>query len=277
MHNEIDHLLFVLRRALWIGRCRRADVDRAFGTGKSPNRGTAILHAACTQWFHLLYKDGKKGVFPRVGVTYPPEASAQALMKLISERAGPETTGIFPEESVPFLLPPDKAASTINPNAMDVLFSSTIHQNPIRILYVGLRRGENARWRNVWPRAMEFSGLQWRLRAQDMDAEKQHYPIKAFSVPRIFDAQPLDTQRSTPKDFRPRNLVKTQRAMRVHLSESLTQDQVRAIENEWGIRDGIILLPDYSWFEFRKQFASEPVNSDIVWPVITRIDPLEER
>lgn len=275
MYNDMDHLLFVLRRTLWIGNCRRADVDRAFGTAKSPNRGTAILHAACAQWFHLLYKDGKKGVFQRDGVMRPPEASAQTLMKLIAENATPSITGIFPEESLPFLLPPDKAALTINPNAMDVLFSSAIHQNPIRILYVGLRRGESARWRNVWPRAMEFNGLQWRLRAQDMAAGEKGYPIKVFSVPRIFDAHPLETKRNTPKDFQARNLVKTQRAMRVHLSESLTPDQVQAIENEWGIRDGIMQLPDYGWFEFRKQFTNEHVNPDIVWPVITRIDPLE--
>jgi hypothetical protein len=266
--------LFVLRRAFLFGVCRRADVNRACGTEFSPNRASAIMRGAVARWPHLLYSAPHRGVFPRDGAACPKEADASHILSLIAKGAGPRETGVFPEDGAPVLMPKPKPAQALREGSTQAVLNAALHDKPLRILYVGLRRGENARWRGIWPRAMEFTGLQWRLHAQDLEAADQGFPIKVFMLSRIMDAQPL-SEKEVPKGFTPKTLVRQDRVLRVSLSEDLTPDQAQVIRNAFGIKDGVMTWPDHALYEFKRDFTREPPNPDIVWPTMTRLDILE--
>lgn len=271
---EKNDSLFVLRRAFLLGVCRRADVNRACGTEFSPNRATTILHTAIAQWPTLLYAVPRRGVFPRANAACPDEAKASHILALIAQGATPRETGVFPDDGAPILMPKPKRAQTLHDGATQLVLEAALHEKPVRILYVGLRRGESARWRRIWPRAMEFTGLQWRLHAQDMEASGEGFPIKVFMLSRIMDAQRL-SEKDAPQGFTPKTLTRQDRALRVSLSEDLTADQAQAIRNGFDIRDGLMTWPDYALHEFKREFTREPPNPDIVWPTIARLEILE--
>jgi hypothetical protein len=266
--------LFVLRRAFLFGVCRRADVNRACGTEFSPNRATTILRTAIARWPNLLYAIPHRGVFPRAEAACPDEAKASHILALIAQGAEPRETGVFPDDGVPILKPKPKPAQTLHDGATQLVLDAALHEKPVRILYVGLRRGESARWRRIWPRAMEFTGLQWRIHAQDMDASGQGFPIKVFMLSRIMDAQRL-TEKDAPPEFTPKTLIRQDRVLRVSLSEDLTPDQAQVIRNGFDILDGLMTWPDYALHEFKREFTREPPNPDIVWPTIARLEILE--
>lgn len=271
--DNIDSL-FVLRRAFLLGVCRRADVNRACGTEFSPNRATTILQTAVSRWPNLLFAIPRRGVFPRADAACPDEAKASHILALIAQGAESRETGVFPDDGTPILMPKPKPARALHEAATQLVLDAALHEKPVRILYVGLRRGESARWRRVWPRAMEFTGLQWRIHAQDMDAPAQGFPIKVYMLSRIMDAQRLP-EKDAPPGFMPKAFVRQDRVLRVSLSEDLTADQAQAIRNGFDIRDGLMTWPDYALHEFRRDFTREPPNHDIVWPTIARLDLLE--
>ena len=192
-----------------------------------------------------------------------------------AETASKPTTGTIPAPVQQTLaLPKPKPAQTLHDGATQLVLDAALHEKPVRILYVGLRRGESARWRRIWPRAMEFTGLQWRFHAQDMDASGQGFPIKVFMLSRIMDAQRLP-EKDAPPGFTPKTLARQDRVLRVSLSEDLTADQAQAIRNGFDIRDGLMTWPDYALHEFKREFTREPPNPDIVWPTIARLEILE--
>lgn len=264
--------LFVLRRAWLIGKCRRSDVDRALGTAKSPNRADSILRRAVLDWPRHLIRLRYHGVLPCTHAAVPAPAEAGLILDLVAQGAPPSETGIFPgEDGVPVLKPEPKPSHALTPQATGVILNAALHEHPVRVLYVGMRVGENARWRSLWPRALEHTGLFWRLHAQDIEAAAQGFPIKTFLLPRILDAQPLNAK-EIPKTFTPKIMVRATRRFQVFLSESLTSDQVVALRNQLDIRDGVMTWPEHALHGFRREFMDEPVSTDIVWPPITRME-----
>lgn len=272
--DKSQEALFVLRRAFLVGRCRRTDIDRAFDSNSSPNRGTNILKRAVAMWPRLLYQSGKRGVFPIPDAPVPPEAAAPMILNLIAKNATSKETGIFPNDGAPFLLPQPKPGHAVYDAATNVVLHAALAKRPIRILYVGLRRNESARWRRVWPRALEFTGFQWRIHAQDMDDVSHGFPIKCYVLARVFEAQFLDVQ-EIPLGFRPLEQTQRQCTLRAHLSEDLTPDQVKAVVNEFGIRDGIMQWPAYAVHDFRRLFSRAQTSDDIIWPLLSRVDALD--
>lgn len=267
----MDHALFVLRRAWLFGVCRRSHVDRAFGTARSPNRGSAILEGALKAWPQHLIRLPHKGVFPNRNVQSPPLAMASLILDLLAQGAPPQQTAIFADDGVPILKPEPKPSRAMSEAATHIVFDAALREQPVRILYVGLRAGETARWRPVWPRAWEHTGLFWRLHAQDIEASAQGFPIKVFLLARILDARQMGA-REMPRDFRPRQIVRTERHLKVFLSETLTPDQAAVMRNQLDIRDGVMTIPDHAAHAFKREFADEPSSPDIVWPVISRLE-----
>ena len=146
-----------------------------------------------------------------------------------------------------------------------------MRDEPFEILYVGLRRGESARWRTVWPRALEFTGMFWRIHAQDLENTDAERPIKTFLLARVLDARPASHWRA-PAGFVPRALVRDRRRLRVHLSDALSADQAAAVRNQLDIQDGVMSWPDHALHTFRREFTAQAVPADVVWPVITRLE-----
>ena len=271
--NHMDTSLFVLRRAWRIGQCRRADIDEAFGTQQSPNRASKIIKEAVARWSgHLRYLP-HRGVFPNTRVACPEPARAEVLLDLLARRAPPQETGLLPGDGVPFLRPAPKPSRALTEAATQVVLDAALRDTPLDILYVGLRRNENAKWRPVWPRAMECTGLHWRMHAQDLDDQSHDYPIKTFVLARVLDARPI-SEWVRPADFRPLELVHDLARLRVHLSGSLTPDQDAATRNQFDIHDGKMTWPRSALHAFRREFTDAPVPSDVVWPVIDRIDEI---
>ncbi|MDA8390728.1 MAG: hypothetical protein M0Z76_08390 [Gammaproteobacteria bacterium] len=267
----MDSTLFVLRRAWLFGECRRSDIDRAFGTVKSPNRAAALLQGAVQAWPHHLIRLRHRGVFPNLHAVRPAPVEAGLILDLLAQGAPPQETGVFPGDGAPILKPVPKPSRALTPLATRVVLDAALHERPIRALYVGLRVSESGRWRLLWPRALEHTGLFWRLYAQDLEAARQGFPIKTYVLARILEAQPLDPK-DVPKDFTPRTLVRRTRRFRVFLSEALTSDQVAVVRNQLDIQDGIMTWPDHALHAFRREFVDEPVPADIVWPLITRLE-----
>ena len=270
---SMDTSLFVLRRAWRMGQCRRADVDEAFGTENSPNRASKIIKQAVARWSsHLLYLP-HRGVFPNTRAACPEPARAEVVLDLLARRAPPQETGLLPGDGVPFLHPSPKPSRAATDAATQAVLDAALRNAPLDILYVGLRRYESARWRHVWPRAMECTGLHWRLHAQDLDDAARGYPIKTFVLARVLGAR-TTSDWVRPADFRPKEVLHDRSRLRVHLSPSLTPDQVTAIENQFDIHEGKMTWPRSALHSFRREFTESQVPPDVVWPVIERIDEI---
>ena len=267
----MDETVFVLRRAWLVGRCRRADVDRAIGTDRSPNRASKILQRAVSQWSHELYRSPRIGVFPNRRIPVPDLVRAETILGLLASGASPQESGLFPDDGVPILRPHPPPARAGTAAATGAVLDAAVRGEPVEILYVGLRRGESARWRTVWPRALEFTGMFWRIHAQDLEDAQAHHPLKTFVLARVLDARPATDWRE-PAGFVPRALVRDRRRLRVHLSDALTADQATAVRNQLDIQDGVMTWPDHALHTFRREFTALAVPADVVWPVITRLE-----
>jgi hypothetical protein len=275
MSNYADEVLFILRRAWTVGACTRKDVERAFGTHRSPALSAKLMRAAIQQWpAHLSWKKWI-GILPVRTLPCPAEAQASEILRLVESGAPSSATGIFGDDGVPILRPAPLAPRAQTEQATAVILQAAVLQQPLRILYVGLKRNESPRWRRVWPSALEFTGMYWRLHAQDMEDEAARWPIKVFVLYRVIDAAPADPK-DTPEGFQRREIVRSRARLRVSLNESLTPEQAQAIKNGLGISsDGTMTWPTHSLYEFKREWAGAPVPGNVVWPLMSRIDEVE--
>ena len=256
--------LFVLRRTVRYGMTTRADVREAFGT-IGTTRASQALNYAAMHWPRTLERTGK-AVKLRDDAETPPEASEVQLMDCLNNGwLEFRHTGLRPTE-----LPVERIRWTApNPERAGVLSAvveAIAHEKILRICYVGLREHECARWRRVYPTGLERLGEQWRLVAQDLDAEG--HPVKTFVLPRILAAEvsaerrPGSMVRQGPED-RPISIP-------VHLNPRLTDDQRRVLTHELRIEEGRVIVPKRGEFEYFRRFADEPVSEGVVWPLLTR-------
>jgi len=286
--------LFVLRRAWILGACLRVDIERALDTGRSPAKTSAIMTAAVRRWPEHLHWEKRLGVRPLESAMTPKPAQAQVVLDLIAQGAPPHLSGVFDDDGVGILRPHPLPSRAMTPSATQMLLHAAMRQQPVRVLYVGLRKDEAPRWRRLWPSRLEYTGLHWRLHAQDMDdhmddqvgapqsgaqagtqSDSWAPAIKVFLLSRILDAQPLQ-ERDTPKGFKRRVLAQTMRRLRVYLNEELTPEQADVIKNGLDIApDGTMLWPVHSLYEFKRDYGRAPPSAHVVWPVLSRIDELE--
>lgn len=256
--------LFVLRRAVRYGVATRADVREAFGKIGTTRASQAMDYAAL-HWPKTLERTGK-AVKLRGGAEIPPEAGEAQLMECLDNGwLEFRQTGLRPSE-----LPVERVRWTTprpeRPGVLSTVVAAIAHEEILRICYVGLRERESARWRRVYPVGLERLGEQWRLVAQDLDAEG--YPLKTFVLPRILDAEA--TTERLPRDM-VRLAADNQRvSFPVRLNPRLTEDQRRVLTHELRIENGLVILPKRGEFEYFRRYADEPVNEGIVWPPLSR-------
>lgn len=273
MFDTFSSDTFVLRRAFLVGVCRRADINRAFGTDLSPNRASAIMKNAVQKHRAFLYAVSHRGIFPKDQVARPEEADPARILTLIAQGASPQVTGLFADDGISMLLPTVAPAMAMDRGATEAVLHAALNHLPLQVLYVGLRRGESARWRAIWPRAMEFTGAQWQIHAQDLDDREHGFPIKTFLLPRIREARPV-AEKAVPAGFHVKTLPKTQRSLRVHFSDQLTPDQESALRNEFRVENGVVHLPAHAVYAFLQSYTNHSINPEIVWPPITRADEI---
>lgn len=260
---------FILRRAFWTGRAQRGDVVKAFNI--SPNLASMAIKDAATSWRSHIQRVGRMGVMPVAGAQTPPLAAAPLMLELFERKAPPRETGIFPEELTLF-----QGTSYVfrgTPAITEAIMRACITQSTLEILYVGLKRQEAARWRLVAPVALEFTGAQWRVLA--IDVESDDPKTKTFVLARVLGARA--TARTAPKNIADGAVHGEMSAYRPRMDPELTEDQIQALKQEYGIRDdGTMLLRHNLEFEFRRDFcANKPRMNHLVWPVF--IDLAEGR
>lgn len=263
-----ERSLFLLRRAIWTGSATRADLLRAFGIGTN-QASIDIRRALNLDWREHLKREGGKergAIVPRNERPFPLEASATTMMQLFEMNADHRVTGIFEDELN--IMTRAMNVNRGNDASLSRIIHATLSARIVRILYVGLKRGETATWRNVLPRALEFTGRQWRVLAQDMGNEGA---LRTFVIPRILNVEMSDMK--IPRGFRIIRPDNVPSAYTVTLNSNLTKDQVSAIKAEFGINeDNRMLINERNIYEFMKLYCEDRTNvQEITWPVIEKI------
>lgn len=145
--------------------------------------------------------------------------------------------------------------------------SGADHRTAIKIRYVGLRRGELAKWRTIIPiRLEEFSG-KWRIIG--IDAEKDE--IRTFQLSRVIEVDrhlyPIPPGVIVTGAYSPKRRVK------ITLSKDLTDDQRIAAMNELGIDESMLIeLTEGQIHDMRHLYGVDKPTDNIVWPVIDRVE-----
>jgi hypothetical protein len=249
-----------------VGKVKRAELASAFRL--SDNQASLDLkHAVFGRWASHLRREGftgHSGVVPIHGVQVPPEASASMMLSLFERRANYSVTGLTHDELS--LLVCQSPVYRATDALLEVLMRACIQKSVIEILYIGLRKGESAKWRQVVPNGMEFTGRQWRLIAQDLNADQKQ---KTYVLPRILAAKNAVNK---PKKMRLMNLAVGEDKYEVTLNSEMTKDQLTAIGNEIGSRNGSIFMSFRNLYEFKKIYCDDRSGlNQIVWPVVQDI------
>lgn len=272
-----DRLLFILRRTYWVGNTRRQDVTDAFAL-KNPQRGSEAIEKSIKKYGDYLERWGTRGgVKWRDGVPPPPEANPSTIFALLQQGASFRETGIRTNTELPVRL---QYKDVYHPDdeSLEMLIRGILEQKLTRILYVGLRRRETARWRLIVPRSLEFTGRQWRLLGFDLSDEVE--TLKSYVLSRIQEIQYDTTPRGKHK--RVKQLQRLPLDYRggvyeVHLNENLTPDQRIAIKQELGITGANIQMTNRDVYEFMRLYGNSEPSSEIVWPPVTGIRKIETR
>lgn len=259
-----DPVKFVLRRAFRIGSVTRQDLMSAFALpGASASR---VIQAALAHHPKLLLRDGH-ALRPRLGAPVPVVAGEADLMATLDTVGNDyRLTGIDFNE----LYVNRVQWSSSLPAKQDLLLPivrAAAETRPLRVQYVGLARGESARWRFLQPMGLERMGDQWRLLAADLEAPG--FPIKVFVLARITDV--IDNREKRPKGFVPGLADDRSVTVAVAVNPLLTTDQRKVVGHEMALLGGTAKIPRRSEFEYRRRFTATPENSAAVWPLASSI------
>lgn len=260
---------FIWRRAFRSAqRCVvRADLMNAFDM--SGNKASALLTNVANESDGSMVREGNKVIAK--GWASPPFFAGEVdLMDHISRGLTDiEFTGLKPDE-----LPINRVVWSQNlpssPGALQKIVSCICTKKPIWILYVGMDKGNAGNWRRVMPLSLDCLGEQWRVSAQDLKLEKEHYPVRTFVLTRILDAK--DDLEKLPSKFIRASGFDVNRKIPVEFNPLLTKEQMSVLKHEFLIKTGRVDLPERSVYEFFIKYAGNEVSSNSVWPPIRQID-----
>ncbi|BAZ93720.1 uncharacterized protein FOKN1_1322 [Thiohalobacter thiocyanaticus] len=272
-----DRILFILRRTYWVGNTRRQDLVDAFNL-KNPQRASEAIDKALKLYDKYLERWGARGgVTWRDGVLPPPEAAPGKIFALLQQGAPFHETGIRTNTELPVRLQ-YREAYRPDDESLEMIMRGILEQKLTRVLYVGLRRREVARWRWIVPRSLEFTGRQWRLLGFDLSDDTE--TLKSYVLSRIQDIQydtPPRGQSGRVQQLHERPLDYKGGVYKVDLNDNLTPDQRIAIKQELGITGTNLQISDRDVYEFMRLYGDAEPSSEIVWPPVTGIRKLETR
>ena len=258
--------MFVARRAFRFGRVDRADVREAFDLRDAPASGVLTLAAKQVKELERL----PRWVAPKPWAHAPAWANAKELMGSIDRGQDDfKTTGLRAHE-LPVHRVQWSATVPKSTEALNVMLQAIVHSRACAIQYVGMKLGETARWRRVFPLGLERMGDQWRVIAQDLDKEKDGFPVRTFVLARIEDA--AEIRDKLPKKFTPAAASDATLKFTPVLDGRYTPDQRRALLHELQVEDGVIHLPWRAEFEFLRRFGEVAASADAVWPPIKQLE-----
>ena len=253
---------FVTRRAFRFGKVERADVREAFDMRDAPASGVLTLAAQQVKELERL----PRWVAPKPW-SYPPAwANAKELMESIDRGHDDfKTTGLRATE-LPVTRVQWSATAPKSTEALHVVLQAIVQSRPCAIQYVGVKLGEVARWRRIYPLGLERMGDQWRVYAHDL--EHAEFAVRTFVLARIEDA--AEMREKLPKKFTPGAASDAMLKFAPVLDGRYTQDQRRALLHELRIEDGVVRLPRRAEFEFLRRFGEVATSADAVWPPIAQ-------
>lgn len=261
-----DSTHFVLKRAFRLGRVTRADVRAAYPELGYSTAGLVLRRALSTWPLHLC-RNGRSVVpLRRQG---PPDAASEGeLMRALETgRLEMRYTGFRPEE-LPMRQVRWVASQPPKSGVLTTIARAIGSEQALELRYVGLRLGESARWRPVYPLGLEQMAQQWRLVAQCL--ETPGYPVKVFVLSRIFDA--AEMAGDLPGDFFAQTDDDRELALKVVFDRRLTEDQKTALSNEFNLQQGRIRLPQRARWEFERQMGHADPHEHVIWPPIEHLE-----
>jgi hypothetical protein len=268
-----EGLFFVLRRAVRFGKVVRSDVIEAFDGDFRATKASALMSEAAGCWPETLERRSHE-IALRPNPKIPPEASEEDLMKSLDYgQTEFRRIGLRVPDELGVVVVKWTRALPRQPGAFSVIVTGLIRYQPIELLYVGLRKNEQARWRRVLPITLEKMGDQWRLIAQDLDDPGAAYPVKVFVLPRILDARAAD--RKLPDNIIRQDYSDECARIPIRLHRSLTPDQQAAVRHELMVQNNQITVARRSVFELLRRFSDLPARADAIWPLIYRLDEEE--
>lgn len=260
-HHQIrSH--FVWRRAFRAAprSVVRADVVEAFGCSNTAASTllTSVVNAAGGQ----LQREGNKVIAP-VWAKPPHWADEVDLMEALDQgRISFAETGLRGSE-----LPVNISSWSSNlpsaPGAMTIIVEAITRKRSAYIQYVGLKEGDTARFRRVYPVVLERMGDQWRLVAHDLAGTD--FPLKIFVLSRITGAS-VDPEK-LPRGFLASSPIDFKTSVAVDWDLRLNDDQKQALRSELGIDSkGMVQINTRDLHEFLVRFGGRTVAENIVWP-----------
>lgn len=271
---------FAVRRLIRYGSITKADIMDIVGC--SPGTANCAL-ALIRKNKDFVAQKGQKiilkpGVFMKAHLEWMAIASDQQLNQALEEGGHTELTGLKPRE-MPIQIKTWSSGRSLSPGLMSAIAQCLVHQHQFRkldhraslaIRYVGMRKGETARWRIIVPLGLDRVLDQWRLIAQDLGVKD--YPVRTYVIPRIIEHKVVTDP--LPKDFRLRPFDDSQSMMSITFNVELTRDQERVIRNEMNIDATAtqIQVDRRSGLDFLRRFGAIPTNENALWPIITSLD-----
>lgn len=273
-NNEVigDRLMRVAKRriALSFGISGRELTDL---TGCSPTTALKIIQEIRDAHDGLLVKTSKRWIVSNPGIIpagwFGDESESAALT-----RDNECDVAIHPDD-IPVRRIRFSASSAIADQAIRLAIRASRYRNHgavqsgmMRIRYVGLRVGEQSKWRAIVPLALEeFSG-RWRIIGFDTEADG----VRTFQLSRILEVD--ESLHPIPGVTSLCNMpADPKRRVKVILSPELTEDQRIAAQNELGVDESLIReMTAGQLHDMRHQYGIDRPNESIVWPIVLDAD-----
>ena len=256
---------FIVKRAFRFGSTTPKDVQEAF---------PLVSRTTCWKYSidalelepSLLSKKGKK-IVPADGAKAPDYASSSNLLSYFNAGITSFSLTGLREEEFPAFNGDYLSPLYPSEDVLDLVFDAIINRRAIRILYAGLWRGEEARYRTIVPIGIEKRGQQIRLLAQDVKTmiNRSGDSFRVFVLARLLDVKPLPRDR-TFKESELQTIADMDVKVRCEINDEMTKDQKIALRNEFGIEDETVSVPKRSVMEFLIQNSDAKPNENAVWP-----------
>lgn len=265
--SEADYgpVRFLVKRACRVGKASRSDLDRIW-KGCAPATCSRWIDRAVTISRGALERKAKRGRNSCVELINPAKTPSWArvdnLLEELVRGADPMRTGLFDDEMRVFV-PRWTNNKPSGDGTFERIVKALLARSAVDIVYVGMRKGEKARRRRIFPIGLERVGDQWRLLGSDL--ERRGYPLRTFVLSRI---SMCDGERRPPADMGYADVLDRTERVGVCLNSDLTEDQADAVRHELNVKDGTVELHTRTIYDFLARFGRTAAPEHVVWPPI---------
>lgn len=259
-HKEII-LRFIVRRAFRHGATSRADLMNAFNLSSAS--ATRTMTEAIVKLGNLLKRTGHN-LIPKPLMKPPSYASeADLLESLDAGKSDVTHTGLF-ETELPITYVSWTNSIPPEPGVLQLLIDAIGKRRQIDIVYLDLHINNEPEERKILPLGLEKMNGQWRVIAQDLG--NPTFPVEMFVLSRILLAS-ISTKIAKISFIK--GHTDSQSSLKVMLNYRYSSQQKNILERELNVKNGIITIGTRALHEFKRLFATTPMNPNTIWPPLT--------